>query len=235
MMENFKCLQHGCAFEQTGVGEFAVQICPMCSEEKDQEPGKRRQANINSAIENAAVPPRFRKKTLDNYYCEPGSKQAFTVQTARWFLENMKTCAGLILIGNPGTGKTHIAAGIVNEHLQVSGQSALCIEAVKIIRAVKEIWNHNGKTETEVLRSFLAPDILVVDEIGMQFGSPTEKRYLSEIINDRYNWLRPTVICGNVSIGDLIGILGGEVVDRFREGGKAIIFDWESYRGKNAT
>ena len=144
----------------------------------------------------------------------------------------MTESTGLILIGNPGTGKNHLAAAIITEAIETHNKTALFTETLKIIRAIKESWRRDGETESKVIESFISPDILAIDEIGVQFGSETERMYLTEIINDRYNHQKPTILMGNVDVDKLSEIIGERPLDRFREGGKLIVFDWDSHRAK---
>ena len=231
------CEKHKCDIETIGSGSMMMKFCPECAKEipvDEIDKAKKKaktQEEINKALDNAMLAPRFREKTLANYIAiSPGQKNALS--SAQWFIENWKQSAGMILIGKTGTGKNHIAAGIVNA-MVAQGCSALCTEPIKIVRAIKESWRKdNDQTESEVMKLFLKPDLLVIDEIGVQFGSDTERMYLTEIINDRYNAIRPTIVCGNVTISELEQTIGMRAVDRLRDGGKVVVFDWESYRGK---
>jgi DNA replication protein DnaC len=211
--------------------------CPECGEEqeaevKEQEEKRIAQENqekINRMLRNAMLAPRFKDKTFDNYKAE-SEDQKKAVRTARWFLDNLDNTTGLILIGNPGTGKNHLASAIITEAIKNHNKTALFMETLKIVRAIKESWRRDGETESKVMEGFVLSDILVVDEIGVQFGSETERMYLTEIINDRYNHLKPTILIGNVDVEGLSKIIGDRPLDRFREGGKLIMFGWESYR-----
>lgn len=215
-----------------------VEVCPKCVEEKEETDTQRLQditlktnAKKNANLDNAMIAPRFRDKTLENFEdSSPGHNKA--IKTANWFLNNLDDTTGLLMVGNPGTGKNHLASAIITEAVKRHGKTALFTETLKVIRAIKESWRRDGAVESEVLKSFVEPDILVIDEIGVQFGSDTERMYLTEIINDRYNYKKPTILIGNVKIEELGGIIGERPLDRFREGGRVIIFNWESHRSK---
>ena len=103
---------------------------------------------------------------------------------------------------------------------------------MKLVRRVKETWGKGSEeTESQAIRNFTLPDLLVVDEIGVQFGSQAEQIILTEIINDRYEAMRPTIIISNLTVPQLEEILGKRVVDRFYEsGGRVLVFNWQSYR-----
>ena len=72
-----------------------------------------------------------------------------------------------------------------------------------------------------MVASFIRPDLLILDEVGVQFGSETEKMILFEIINGRYEQLKPTIVINSNLRRALTDYLGERVVDRLREGGGA--------------
>ena len=137
----------------------------------------------------------------------------------------------MIFIGSPGTGKNHLACGIIQEIVKTD-KTAILTTTMKMIRKIKDSWTDRDMKEGEVIELYTKPDLLVIDEIGVQFGSDTEKLYISEIINDRYEAMKPTILLGNVSREELIEQMGDRVIDRFRENGKLVIFDWQSHRAK---
>jgi DNA replication protein DnaC len=65
----------------------------------------------------------------------------------------------------------------------------------------------------------------------VQFGSDTEKLLLFDILNERYERRRPTILMSNLPRDEVSSYLGERVFDRLREdGGEFISFTWESYR-----
>jgi len=214
-------------------GGITLLSCSKCAELFDKQEAERKQKESQNAIDknldNAMIAPRFKDRTFDNFKIE-NDGQGKAVKASRWFLQNIEQSMGLIMIGNPGTGKNHLASAILTEAVKKHGKTALFTETLKIIRKIKESWRHDGQTESQVIKSFIQPDILVIDEIGVQFGSETEKMFLTEIINDRYNHKKATILIGNVQVDELSIIIGERPLDRFREGGKVIVFDWNSYR-----
>ena len=221
----------------SGMLSEPVKICPECTKEEEaRQEGelqnislREKASRINAKLDNAMIAPRFKDRTLENFEdSSTGHNKA--IKTANWFLNNLEDTTGLIMVGNPGTGKNHLASAIITEAVKRHNKTALFTETLKVIRAIKESWRREGPIESEVIKSFIEPDILAIDEIGVQFGSDTERMYLTEIINDRYNYKKPTILIGNVKLDELTSIIGERPLDRFREGGKVIIFDWESYR-----
>ena len=77
-----------------------------------------------------------------------------------------------------------------------------------------------------------APDLLVLDEVGVQFGSRTEENLIFTLMNKRYEDLKPTLVISNELEDGLETYLGPRTFDRLKDGGGLIIpFPWESYRG----
>ena len=150
------------------------------------------------------------------------------------FVRNFDPRSGtnLMLIGSPGTGKNMLAA-IICQLVIKKDFTALHTTALRCVRRVKDSWKHNEIDEQEVIDNFTSTDLLVIDEVGVQFGSPTELLYLTEIINDRYEKRRPTILISNLTIKQLEDILGARIMDRFYEGeSKTLVFNWPSYRRK---
>lgn len=146
----------------------------------------------------------------------------------------------LILSGKNGTGKTMLACIIISHCIRnprkeyvFNLKNNIYTEAIKLVRYIKNSWrNETSYSEQDAIDKFTRPDLLVIDEIGMQYGSNTESQFITEIINDRYNQQKRTILAGNVTIAEIEDLLGSRIVDRFRQNGKVLVFDWNSYREK---
>lgn len=217
--------------------------CPQCQTIKDHEEQIARRAADDSErkqrlwahrLGRAAIPERFSDRTLQSYVvtCEHSKAALATAQDyADRFEEVMKKGSCLIFCGDVGTGKTHLAIGIANEILK-RDYHPVFVSVIKAIRKIKETYSRDSDlTEDDAIKSFIEPDLLILDEVGVQFGSETEKLYLFEIINGRYEQMKPTLLISNLGTKELEGFIGSRVMDRLREsGGKAVIFNWKSYR-----
>ena len=215
--------------------------CPECMTAKllteRQEDAKRLSDERNQAIaagllKKAAIPPRFADRTLDSFVVS-NEGQGRALKTAMAYVEVFAECSGqsLILCGGVGAGKTHIAIGIAHELIR---RQCVCVftSVIGAIRSVKETYNRDSDlTEREAIANLIRPDLLILDEVGVQFGSDAEKLILFEIINGRYENRKSTIVISNLAIGALAEYLGERVVDRLREdGGRLVVFDWPSYR-----
>ena len=137
-----------------------------------------------------------------------------------------------MLCGKPGTGKNHLACAIANAVMENHEADVLLTTAMRITRKVKSTWDRNTELrEEDVIREYCRRDLLIIDEVGVQFGTEAEKIILFEIINERYEQMLPTTLMSNLTEEELEKYIGERVLDRLRDGKGAVVkFDWESYR-----
>jgi len=236
-----KCSKHGAYTSTNFVGDHWTE-CPQCTrikrdkriKERDkQEAKEREQRKWAAKIGSAAIPERFKNRTLESYVAKTSGQQkalAFATEYAENFDLVLKQGRSAIFVGKVGTGKTHLAIGIALSIMQQQ-RSALFVTVQRLIRRVKDSWHTKEETESQVVDVFASPDLLVLDEVGVQFGSEFEKQVLFDVLNTRYENRKPSILLSNIPKEQLSDYLGERVTDRLREnGGKVIGFDWESYR-----
>lgn len=238
------CPTHG-EYEAKRVGIFERSIktpCPACQNEsaKRDEERKRRaeREKQNRIIElmftRSGIPPRFKGRTLETYRAE-GPGQAKAKAAARAYVESWPAPyhngTSLIFSGGPGTGKSHLACAIANAVIQ-NGYSALFTTVGDAMRSIKRAYDKSsGLSESDAIAALVEPALLVLDEIGADYGTEHSKALLFDVFNKRYENMRPTIVLTNLDAPALREYLGDRIIDRLREGGgKLIAFDWESHR-----
>ena len=202
---------------------------------QQQQDASRKAARIRQLVDKAGIPERFMPRTLANFHAEqPGQKIALAVCQAyvdAWPAK-LQTGASLVLTGKPGTGKTHLACAVGNEVIRSTGAAVLFITVAAMLRAIKETYRKDSElTEGQAIAGLMLPDLLIIDEIGVQVGSEHEKLLMFEVLNERYQRLKPTILISNLDVDDLEHFLGNRVMDRYRECGAVLAFDWQSHRG----
>lgn len=218
--------------------------CPVCALEEEEhrkiyEAEKHQEmivADFERKIGKAEIPIRFRDRSLQTYIPENQGQQHaldFANTFANEFENVLTTGRSAIFCGKPGTGKTHLAVGIALHAMKIN---KLCgfTTVQRAIRRIKDSWKKDSEeSESDVINLYVYPDLLIIDEIGVQFGTEFEKNFLFDILNERYEKRKPTLLLSNLTPAEVKGFLGERVYDRLREdGGKCIAFDWDSYRGK---
>lgn len=224
---------------------FPVQcdVCKNRQKEEDEamfrkEMEERERERIREAwarkLKNCEIGARFVDMTFDDY--KPTTDKARAVLAAcEEYVKGFdpKSGANLLMVGACGTGKNMLSA-IIGQELMKAGYSFLHTTALKLVRKVKESWRRDAEeTEQQAINLFTRPDLLAIDEIGVQFGSPTEQLFINEVINERYEARRPTILISNLTLKQLEEVIGYRAIDRFYEGeSKMLVFDWQSYRRK---
>lgn len=219
--------------------------CPVCREARIQaerakaeaEKAKEREARICEQLEASGIAPRFMNCTLDNYEAKnPGQQKAlkFAQDFVNGFEDVLTTGRSAVFVGTPGTGKTHLASAIAQAVARRYNASFCYVTVLRAMRAIKATWREDSeRSESEVIWKLTSPDLLILDEVGVQFGSEFEKNILFDVINYRYEHRKPTIFLSNLAASELTAYLGERVIDRLREDGGAVIpFQWESNRGK---
>ena len=238
------CEKHG-VYESKNIFGKRWSSCVACAKElaevkaEEAEEKKRLDALLawQHKIKRAGIPDRFNNRSLTNFNATtPEQIRAleFAKQYATKFDDVLETGRSAIFMGLPGTGKTHLAIGIARHIMHYDKRTALFTTVMRAIRSIKSTWDKsNHESETHAIAALTEPDLLILDEVGVQFGSETEKLLMFDVLNERYENRRPTLLLTNLSLDDVKSFLGERVFDRLREdGGEAVPFNWESYRGR---
>jgi len=105
---------------------------------------------------------------------------------------------------------------------------ATCLD---VIRAIRETWRRDSaRSESAVLAEYGSIDLLVIDELGVQYGTDGEQTVLFDVLDRRYRDMRPTILLTNQDTAGASEYLGARTWDRLRETSRWVPFAWESYR-----
>lgn len=219
----------------------AERIARQDAEERSKHAGNlanKRNARIVELFERAAIPRRFRSRSFGNYLVESendgqGEALARTKRYAKHFDKALERGASMILYGNPGTGKNHLAAAIANHIIPTFGASVMMLTVYELMQRIRALYQDRTKSEEELVKEIIGLDLLILDEVGVQLGTKHEEVILTSIIDGRYADMRPTLLLSNLDREQLTKQLGARVVDRMEEGGGgSIAFTWQSYRSQ---
>src|SRR6202022_2188640 len=105
---------------------------------------------------------------------------------------------GLFFLGDPGTGKTHLAAAVLKQVSGTRGARGLFYDTRDLLKMIRGTYNAVVKTtELDVLRPVVDADLLVLDDLGAEKTSEWVEETLNLIVNTRYNERRLTVFTSN--------------------------------------
>ena len=181
-------------------------------------------------------------------YCEPIELHGEQWLAAFGEAQPIVATGGIIvMVGNRGPGKTQMAAELArgggwpsdkDEYARGDGlvvhrgKTALYRRSMDIFLDLRDAAkNHTKTSEKEVLAKLTNVGLLVIDEFQERGESEWENRIVNNLIDKRYASERATVIIANMTRAEMFASLGASIVDRARENGKSIEFNWPSYRG----
>ncbi|WP_315809472.1 ATP-binding protein [Pseudomonas sp. C9-3] len=203
------------------------------AEAKAREDRDRLQRKLGSAM----IPTRFLDRTFDSYRADtPRQHKALAVcrEYAENFADNYEAGRCLMLLGKPGTGKTHLGTAIANDLVRNSSAMAVYRTVGGLLQYIKGSYDRDADyTEGEAFKSIVKPHLLILDEVGATKPTEFEMATIFAVINGRYEERMPTVVISNLPPKELPAAIGDRCVDRLREGGGIVVgFDWESARGR---
>lgn len=172
------------------------------------------------------APERFFKESLGTYKTDDDEKRN-ALAKARLFVQAVK-CGSfqtLIFLGNVGTGKTHLACGIIRE---CGGLYRLASSIVEELRRAKSF--NADKTEAKILDAYGKTGLLIIDEIGRGAVAAEEQYILYQIINERYNRRKSTVLISNQTKKEFLQYIGIAAADRLTESAQVVELTGKSYR-----
>jgi DNA replication protein DnaC len=173
-------------------------------------------------------------KTLDefDFSFNPSikRKQIFDLATGRFVRE----ARDVLLIGPPGTGKSHIAQALGHQAIK-NGSVVLYRSIFDVVRDFlhEEAMNQQDK----LMERYLRADLLIIDDMGMKQLPKRSGEYLFEIIMRRYQ-VRSTMMTSNRPLEDWGKLLGDvpsatAILDRFLHNADVIAITGKSYRLRN--
>jgi DNA replication protein DnaC len=231
-------------FEGIGGRPYGNTRCPSCEKdhqdrlEKERQDRSQRQAEASRLArrERSRIPQRFKSRSFENYVVECEA-QARALSVCRSYAESWakvsKTGMGLVFSGKAGAGKTHLACSIAHQVIDQGGE-VLFATVAEVMRQVKASFAKDSQTtEQQEIDHFSGIQLLILDEVGMDYGTDFNKALIFEILNNRYENVLPTILLTNLDTPALVDYMGERLVDRMREaGGRMVSFTWGSYRSK---
>jgi DNA replication protein DnaC len=143
-----------------------------------------------------------------------------------------------LLIGSPGTGKSHIARAVVTA-ATTAGHRVIYREAHRLFDELFEA--EQLRSRKKLIRLFSEADLLVIDDLFLRKKQrPDAADDLQEIIMNRYAGKKSVLITSNRIVEDWGTCLGDQAVasailDRLLHHGVLLKFQGKSYRLKEAA
>ena len=173
-------------------GWRAVEVCPCRQQPRDEQ----------WWMDRARIPPGFRDegKDLDHFYDLGNASLQMALVKARGFVDRYPLVEkGLLFLGNPGVGKTHLTVAILKPLMAQKGVECLFCSYQELLRQIRDSYNPVSlSTESEVLRPVLESELVAIDDLGAERISDWVEDTVTYILNHRYNQKKPTLLTSNL-------------------------------------
>lgn len=193
-----------------------------------------RQSGANRVESELSTLHIHRDQRFDNFDLREREMNRDARDALRMAYETCKHYAGapegwLVLTGEYGSGKTHLAAAVANSR-EEAGDTTLFIVVPDLLDHLRATFNPNSPVgfdrRFEEIRN---AQFLVLDDLGTESATPWAKEKLFQIVNHRYAARLPTVFTTSLTLDEIEPRLRSRMVDMRR---CTIISDFApSYRG----
>ncbi len=141
----------------------------------------------------AGIPGKFVHEGLDNYEVTPPRHRSLkdALTRSRTFIKEFvqmkgQYSQGLIFMGEPGLGKTHLAVSIIKELILKHGVECKFVDFFELLRDIRHGYGEDI-SEGEFINPYVGVKVLVVDELAKGRNTDWEITILDHFISTRYN------------------------------------------------
>ncbi len=195
-------------------------LCPECEGrgwviEQDSGAGTARRCDCRfqtlapRLLAGAGIPARYHNCSFKNFDINapsPADKdqllQAKTISQhyVEGFLkpDGAFTESGLLYIGSPGVGKTHLAVAVLKSLIERYRVRGVFVDFTTLIHQIQSTFDPGSpESKREILDPVVNTEVLVLDELGAQKPTPWVNEILYLIMNSRYTKRLPTLFTTN--------------------------------------
>lgn len=229
---------HGCPQERAVIERAAR----LEAEARDAARAQR----WNALLTHCGLIERWAEATFDTYnprrdWAPAATLKAAVQQYTAAILGGEKQHSWLVLVGNYGTGKSHLAAACVRNALE-AGRRAYFRVWPNYLRRLQLSWGENAEErEADILDEMADGWLVALDDLDKRRDpSGWGREMLFSFLNERYSKRLPTIITLNTALTApdpnapgrmaLETIVGGAVLDRIFEMATVLDFSGPSYR-----
>ena len=203
-----------CNDAQAYWNEYDLKKLRMLEEEKKLELMQEFSKRVERIIKNSKMSKRNLNYKFDNFAPNTSNKKVLdNLKKYSEKLVNDIEKKGLILIGDNGVGKTHLACSIANKLIE-NGTPVIYGTLINLLAELRNSYDtDNNISEMEIIKLYENVDLLIIDDLGKEKPSEWGLEKLFTIVNSRYENNLPVIITTNYNQNALVErlSLNGEI------------------------
>ncbi len=203
-----------CNDAQSYWNEYDLKKLRMLEEEKKLEIMQEFSKRVERIIKNSKMSKRNLNYKFDNFAPNTSNKKVLdNLKNYSEKLVNGIEKKGLILVGNNGVGKTHLACSIANKLIE-NGTPVIYGTLINLLAELRNSYDtDNNISEMEIIKLYENVDLLIIDDLGKEKPSEWGLEKLFTIVNSRYENNLPVIITTNYNQNSLLETLSlnGEI------------------------
>ncbi|HTR38392.1 MAG TPA: ATP-binding protein [Bryobacteraceae bacterium] len=188
-----------------------VDVCPICGgsgwkiTEREGISGAEKCECASAGREQrnerrAGIPPLYQHASLDNYLQDERRLLAAPMNDVRVYIRQFPALPkpGLLFLGPPGTGKTHLAVAALRG-LIARGFEGVFFDFQALLNHIRSGYDPaSGSMDREAYRTALDAEILVLDDVGAHRVTDWVEDTVTSIITHRCNNRLATIVTSNL-------------------------------------
>lgn len=162
------------------------------------------EVRARSLQEAAGIPPNYEHATLENFKVpqDNPSREALgaAFRDVKRFVKDFPSAdrPGLLIIGETGVGKTHLAVAAMKV-LLARGHECAFFDYQHLIARIRAGWDATaGAADREAYRAALDTEVLVLDDLGSQRPIDWVMDTMTSIVTHRYNQRKALIATTNL-------------------------------------
>ncbi len=139
---------------------------------------------------DAGIPGKFAASNLDNFVPVDKTQKTAKARAADFIADfrsgKGKLPEGLVFMGPPGLGKTHLAVAILKTLILEDGVDGRFVDFFQLLSDIRHAYSED-QSEQAVIRPYIRTRLLVIDELAKGRNNEWELTVLDQFISSRYN------------------------------------------------
>lgn len=201
-------------------------VQPVCqcetkalAEEEAKKAELLRKERISKYFDMSELGKKHADSTFENYKVLPGNKAWFVAAKsyADKAEKHLEAGDGLMAMGKPGNGKTHLLAAIAKA---VMGKGHTCIvrSVPALLERFKQSYEQDSRfNESDLHSALFDVELLGLDDLGAERANEWAQAKLYYLIDERYKARKSIIVTTNATMEELERRLDLRTLDRLCE------------------